>query len=135
MTIKATVYRIECATTGDGMHRTARTSIESCDSFCAEPRAHPLPTDDTKLHDQLVERELANTWCLYDDAHVYSFGFADLGQLRNWLYKDEWLLWLHNNGFILAICESEDVMCGNTQAMFIKANEYQKVSIKEFFNL
>lgn len=127
---KATVYRIETRD-GTGMYGSGGIRMAAGEEAYSDSR-HPGPEDDGKLRKATKERGGGK---VYFDYSPFHFGFADIGQLRNWVYEDKWLVALHDSGHVLAIIESEDVMIGHTQAIFIRPEEYQKVSILEYFNL
>lgn len=127
---RATVYRIETKN-GTGMCGSGGI-YNAAGSDAYSPTRHPGPHEDDKLHEATRDRMNGR---MYFDYQPYHFGFASIDQLRNWVYKDEWLVSLHNDGHVLAVIESEDVIAGYTQAVFIRPEEYQKVSILEYFNL
>lgn len=121
------VYRIENQA-GEGMY-AADHCIYQCPSY-EDFGNHKGPQSDNRLLDEL---RLKN-WS-YDIPQHFSFGFSSVEQMRTWLFEDVWLLWLADNGFILAIIETDDVIAGDTQCIFIKPETYQKVDIKKFFKL
>lgn len=116
-----TVYRIEDSE-GRGMYyyRNTRNPISY------EPARHPVPGCDSLL--------MASGFPLYGSQHL-NYGFISIEQLRSWIYRDEWLLGLHELGYVLAVIESDEVYVGNTQAVFLRPEVYTKHSILEYFNL
>jgi hypothetical protein len=129
---KRVVYRIETVENARGMYRGGGggMGLYSCPAYNQSER-HPAPEDDTKLRNTLLANGLLGRW----DYGNYVFGFGSIDQLRGWLYDDAILAWLHDKGFILAICEVDKALLGNTQCMFVKPETYEKKSIKEFFKL
>lgn len=127
--MKTTVYRIETKD-GTGMYGSGGCREAG---FGYDNSRHPSPEDDALLSKLLEEKSGNAAWCF--SFSPYHFGFATIEQLRNWIYRDEWLLELHNSGHVLAIIESEEVFAGYTQAIFIRPETYQTLDIKEYFNL
>lgn len=130
--MRTTVYRIE-----HGVHKSGL--YDSCGGkglygvLCdldeptyGDDRRHPLPEDDSLLVLVLGDRKVRG---------VMHFGFGSVDQLRNWLYKDSWLLGLHDAGYVLAIVEADEAFVGSTQAVFVRPESYPTVSIKDYFNL
>lgn len=128
--MKTTVYRIEDSLTKCGMYGSG--GCREAD-FGYEHNHHPAPEEDTLLASRLEAATGESAWSFSYGA--YHFGFASLDQLRNWIYRDKWLLALHESGHVLAIIESEEVFAGYTQVVFKRPETYQTVSIKEFFEL
>jgi hypothetical protein len=127
--VAATVYRIETKD-GQGMYGSGGFRRAAGEAAYDGSR-HPGPGEDGKM--RKVTEKRRDTY--YFDYSPFHFGFISVEQLRNWIYKDEWLLSLHESGHVLAIVRSEDVIEGFTQAIFVRPEKYQKVSIKEYFNL
>lgn len=155
-----TVIRIENAK-GEGMynaggenggpHGTA-PNLFHCPGYHNDEAHHPRPEDDSEMRREMIKRGLFDPNNYRDnpfaqmllgmvgftnDAEKYSYGFSNIEQARHWLYKDEWLHYLDTHGFKVAIIKlpKGSVVHGSTQAMFIKPESYEKVSIKEFFKL
>lgn len=134
MSQATTVYRIEHAETKAGMYRLAGVDlyqIMTSYGWDGDQDRHPSPESDSVLMQSGIP---GNTWGLGEISHL-RFGFASVDQLRSWLYKDEWLLGLHNHGYVLAIIETEEAYIGSTQAVFLRPEVYETVSIKEYFKL
>lgn len=137
-----TIYRIEHKESGIGIYRHQGVNFRDLDSSNYYDR-HPAPLDDSKLSLKLWQKGFVlpedeeRYERLDETVKVYSFGFSSKRQLRSWIYDDSVLLHLHNNNFILAVCQCKpsQVIIGNSQAMFIRPEVYEKLSIKEFFNL
>ncbi len=56
----------------------------------------------------------------YTSQSPYIFGFATLEQLKFWIYKEEWVTQLEENGFVISRLEAsstEYVTHGRTQAI------------------
>lgn len=132
--MKITVYRIEHAESTGGMYVGGRGLYDIAgsagDDIYNNPR-HPLPNEDSVLMASGIPR---NAWGIKDLQRLH-FGFASVEQLRNWLYKDQWLVGLHDAGYVLAIIETEEAYIGSTQAVFLRPDVYEKVSIKDYFKL
>ena len=77
---------------------------------------HPMPFQDSRLVDACEGIGL-DAGCLPSD---YRFGFRSIQQMRQWLYQDHWLQYLHDNGFHLSeYSVAEDhYAIGHTQAVF-----------------
>ena len=131
-----TVFRIQHKDTGKGMYRhTGRCLASICSSsYDVEYDRHPTPWEDSKLTDSILEKYDSVGSVIYNES-PYLYGFISVDQLRSWLYRDEWLLGLHNEGYILIVVETDDVYTGNSQAVFTAPNGYVTHSIKEYFNL
>jgi hypothetical protein len=81
--------------------------------------------------------EMAAVGVYSENMSDYYFGFSSIDQLRSWIYKDDWLVGLHDIGMLLAvyICEDEDVLVGNTQAIFKGNVSKTQHSILEYFSI
>lgn len=127
------VYRIEDEE-GVGMYWSKKITAYTDDDY-------PVPIDEGK-HPPPYRDSLINTqWSLMTllEQKEYIFGFSSLGQLRNWIYNNDWLMNLHAKGFVISVFEidEEDVIKGYTQALFIRSKSISCCSydIKEFFGL
>lgn len=130
--VKQTVYRIERDKSKEGMY----TCITGKDWYSitngAQTDRHPTPWEDSLLRANII----AAGYSMTDIACEMHYGFISIEQLRTWIYKDEWLKGLSDNGFILAEYRSEEVFVGNTQAIFYRGpRRHRKHNIKKYFNL
>jgi len=73
---------------------------------------HPTPSSD---------RLLARPWYELEDKSQYFFGFKSLEQMRQWIYKEHVLRGLQEDGFRIAIYQTEDYYIGDTQMIFRKS--------------
>lgn len=132
-------YRIENRF-GEGMYRATKTNnLEVCWFYEWEDDAdiHLIPSADSKLWDNL---KYIKDWELR-----FKFAFSSLEQLRNWLYEDKFLIYLHDNGFFLTIYQFNDdekykTFDGYRQSVipYIKKKEFLNrtlYSIKDFFKI
>jgi hypothetical protein len=135
-----TFYRIEHKETGAGMYHQGNNGTPNFYDILRETESnlfddhHPSPYNDSKLLDSFEAKGVAADEVVYVGSK-YSYGFCSVEQLRSWVYNDEWLRKLDESEYVLAVVESDDYFEGNTQGIFVKPEEYKKVSIKEFFNL
>lgn len=131
-----TIYRIE-AITGEGMYRCRSALVsfkDACDIMPIDEAKHPTPRNDSLL---IMNMEASGLDTNSEDVYEYRFGFSSLEQLRNWIYRDSWLIGLHDIGLVITeyCCEDKDVLVGHTQAIF-KGSLYRKsYSIKKYFYL
>ena len=82
---------------------------------------HVKPIDDIKLWEALGE--YADSDFEEDIEQVlqeFKFGFADILQMREWVYRDDWIKRLHECGLVLVEyeCEDWDVLEGYYQIVF-----------------
>lgn len=138
--IMKTIYRIEHKDTSLGMYMEESIDVGAYLGDTVGTDRHPCPCQDSKLSNKLYAKDMmcGDEWGeRLTNASSYNFGFSSKRQLRSWLYDDKLLMFLHNNNFILAVCQCKpsQVIIGNSQAMFIRPEVYEKLSIKEFFNL
>lgn len=85
-----------------------------------DARKHPSPYKDTLLVNDFESRYIDGGLADFTIPRNYKFGFSSMGQLRAWLYDDEWLEDLHIQGYTLSIYEIERnaVAIGYSQVMF-----------------
>lgn len=130
-----TIYRIEDKE-GYGMYRSGR-NLEYF--FTSDRERHPQPHNDSLLCQEfsIYSNLYFNSDGVPTEESEYYFGFGSIQQLRNWIYKDDWLVELHNIGFMISeyTCEDNNAHVGYTQAVFINEVEYKQYSILEYFNL
>lgn len=90
---------------------------------------HPTPYEDDLFY---------RGWSNCENRESYLFGFTSIEQLRNWFYRDDWLILASRN---FKLCEfaadPEFTIIGYTQAAFdgrkgVCVGEY---NIIEYFNL
>lgn len=129
--MSTTIYRIETPE-GAGMYcsRVSNITNEMQDMF-----KHPMPDEDDLLVFALKDKSENGSYILWSKLEHYYFGFSSVEQLRRWIYQDEWLRILHDDGLVITVIESNDVLLGHTQAMFSGRVSEQQHSILEFFNL
>lgn len=101
------VYRVENKH-GEGMY-TGRRSIHECPGFDHDVYNHPAPSS----------RMLSHSFS------GYLFGFESLEAARKWLYEDEWLIWLDDQGYMISVYQIND------DYQIYKENSQQLV----FFNI
>lgn len=148
------VFRIENKHNGDGMYNCKPyPSLFDCPFYKAtyvgqskpDDKLHPRPEDDSMLRAKMI---LAGLYApdfmalIFGNAFTpasqrYVYGFTGIDQMRVWLHDDRILHWLDTHDFVVAECEvnSDSVLTGYSQAMFIKPHEYKTHTIKSFFNL
>ena len=129
-----TIYRIESAK-GIGLYNFFKADY-FVHSVLVDRHRHPSPSDDSLLVANV--RKASN--CNYFDIEAFMrFGFCSVEQLRSWIYKDEWLVKLHEYGLKISEYKlySEHVHEGNTQAIFDSRQvlHKQQWSIIEYFRL
>lgn len=80
-------------------------------SYDLDANIHPCPDDDDILKNILVGQDISE----------YSFGFSSAKQMRNWMYKDKWLIALEKHGMFISkyIVDSQYVILGEKQCMFL----------------
>lgn len=103
-----TIYRvhdINCFNSGMYCSGTSRAMFKL-------QGAHPSPVDDG----------LFPSPDLIED---YLFGFADMVQLRNWIYKTKWLRRLHKEGYCVSEVISDHVISTSRQAAFHKYSPFE----------
>jgi hypothetical protein len=137
------VYRIE-APDGSGIYRGSMSCSNPVTDF-SESR-HPLPHSDSGLVNNINAKRAddedddpgwsQSSWIENND---YIFGFANTEQLRNWVFKDEWLQQFQQRGFRLTVfdIDSNDVLVGHTQAIFQRAKAKQEsyFEVADFFEI
>lgn len=129
------VFRIQ-NNNGEGIYvNSSGIDIYSCPSY-DDDKKHPKPEDDKLLRASLSANGFLRCGNMFHVEH-YSFGFSTIEQLREWFYDDVWLEWMDDNGFHLAeyYVDTGAVMQGDTQCMFVKNNNYDMYSFREYFNL
>lgn len=104
------VYRVACkddVTSGMYANGAALQVINHSDT------CHPAPAEDSKL---------SYTWLRWKGRAC--FGFGTIAQLRRWIYYDEWIRSLHDEGQALYVIEvpDEDFRFGYTQAIYLPDN-------------
>jgi hypothetical protein len=108
--------------------------LASCEIFVGDYDKHPLPQADSLLWNKITTYVSDNKSIDFSD---YYFGFTSPEQLRAWFYNDDWLEWLHNEGYILTEFECDDTpeifMAGHTQAIAIldKITEVKQYSLSD----
>ena len=129
--MSTTIYRIETPE-GEGMYHSGASEVTS---NLHHPYRHPEPDEDDLLAPVLISKSGGSEHIAWYALRNYYFGFSSVEQLRRWIYQDEWLRGLHNDGLVITVIESDDVLLGHTQAMFDGRVSEQQHSILEFFNL
>ena len=85
---------------------------------------HPAPRNDSllvKTYMEFLEASGASTDAAYIEIGGSGYyGFSSLDQMRRWVYQDEWLEQLDEEGFVISKFELEDVIVGNTQAIALR---------------
>lgn len=139
------IYRIEDED-GGGPYRGDNSHLNPFGSTSASDR-HPLPVDDSLLQESIrfrMGRDLSAsdaTWIHWSSflESDFIFGFTSIDQMRNWVYKDEWLYTMDKNGFFLSEFNvpKHHVCVGNTQAVFRRkeATKHRRFTMADFFNL
>lgn len=113
------VLRIEYD--GGGMYRGVTGGNAWVEAECyttggdrVDRQAHPLPFEDSLLRGQPWD-----ALCCDRDDRGGRFGFADLAQLRRWIYRDEWVQRLSDVGCELVEYEAHGkCYVGYTQVVF-----------------
>lgn len=130
-----TVYRIE-NDFGYGMYYAGANAAEEMFEWGRDSAMrHPPPKKDSAFGKSL--RAKYGTFCFEKEISKYKFGFCSKEQLLSWIYKEEWLVSLHNEGFTLSIisCEDGDVIEGSTQCAFNNPVSSVRYSLKSYFKL
>lgn len=138
-----TIFRIEDKA-GQGMYRSDKFGSSQHNPMYGDgydDMKHPLPHNDSLLmsnmriwHAAQGNTEQSQKSCPVVDA--FNFGFASQEQLRNWIYKDEWLVKLDQKFFLtLYAVPDEFVVVGHTQACFIREQVVNKrrYNITDYF--
>lgn len=105
----------------EGMY-SAEGGLLSCPSYSTDCR-HPAPEEDSGLGWDTIEYELG-----FAKPKLY-FGFANLTQLRAWLYSDAWREHLSDYGFVVMVWDLPDV--GRAGAPCMKVGNAQAVATRE----
>jgi hypothetical protein len=136
------IYRIE---NGNGVGFGTKLSGVHCDfrgelsvwsvvlgngcSYDLDANIHPGPNDDDSLIKNLNDRDITK----------YSFAFASAKQMREWLYRDKWLVALEKYGMVVStyIIDSQHVILGDKQCLYLpdKVSYKTEESISEYFGL
>lgn len=148
---KVTVYRIENHKNHRGMYNCQpEKSLFDCPFYSGmqrERKLHPRPEEDTMLRTQLIKLGLYDKWaelggmpdfmCWSDKAEKYIYGFANIDQMKMWLHDHKVVEWLADNGFVVTQFEvkPENVLIGQTQAMFIRPGSHDVKDIREVFGI
>ena len=115
---------------GDWENNISR--LGNCEIFVGDYDKHPLPCYDSLLWNKISVN------LPFEEFSAYHFGFTSLEQLRAWFYNDDWLEWLHNEGYILTEFECDDIpeifMSGHTQAI-AKLDKITEVKQYSLINL
>jgi hypothetical protein len=107
------VLRVE---TLDGIGMYLYAANDGCSYMyeMTEIKNHPCPYEDAAL---------APIWKHLDDSRSWNFGFIDLAQLRNWIYRQSWRDELSNTMKIsIYEVDAKDFHTGDTQCIFKKHN-------------
>lgn len=122
------IIRIEDAK-GRGMYRSYSSAILGLQSHRNGVQLHPAPDEDSLL----VANAKASGFCLGDwrskgDRDKFHYGFKNIEALRRWVYEDEVLRRLHEDGMVLGTYEGF-VIHGHTQSIIL--SETRKVTQRE----
>lgn len=115
-------YRIENEQ-GHGMYRS--DTYLNCTSNMQGMERHPSPYDDMGLAKNCKRRKYmpGATWCKWwrIDPTLFNYGFGNLDQLKNWVYKKEWRTELQKKGFKVSVykCKKAAFAAGDTQAVCV----------------
>ena len=107
-------FRVE-VDDGRGLYSHSAGAHEFIDLYQMNSR-HPAPTDDEKLR-QFYKDHIS--WTTGDSTEQYYFGFANMEQLRRWVYTS--LQELKDIGFAISIYQTDDYCVGDTQMVFRKS--------------
>lgn len=131
-----TVYRIE-DDFGTGMYIAGASAGSEMQECCTDNSSmrHPLPKDDSAFVKSFTEKY--GTFCFDKEISKYKFGFCSKEQLLSWIYKEEWLVSLHNDGFTLSVysCADDNIIEGSTQCAFNNSVGSVRHSLKSYFKL
>jgi hypothetical protein len=128
--MKQIVYRVERKDNRRGIY-SGMGGLYEISSYSTDSR-HPEPERDSLL----IASITAAGHRAYTKIETLHYGFVSIDQLRSWLYDDEWLKELSENGFILAEYKSEEVYVGNTQLIFLRGERRHHVhNIMKYFQL
>lgn len=128
------VIRFEDST-GKGMYFATDYAHE----VLTEHVKHPSPDNDDLLWEGLEVHRYANDERCSTEGYMtnFYFGFEDKKQCRRWVFRDEWLIGLHERDILISeyFCNPDDVVVGHTQAVFC-SHDYKKThSILDFFKI
>lgn len=135
------VLRLEVKDTGVGLYASGIEVVEELQDSIK----HPAPQDDEllwwTLGNYYVEFDGENVGEVYDAAeknlHEWYFCFDSIAVVRSWIYRNDWLMTLHNNGIVLSeyICFDSDVITGHTQSILRRYEKKFSYSIPSYFGL
>lgn len=98
-------------------------------SYDLDANLHPAPDNDEILMKNLKERDITE----------YTFAFSSAQQMRNWLYRDKWLISLEKFGMVINKCiiDSDYVILGEKQCIYLKDKVTYKAEekITEYFGI
>lgn len=98
-------------------------------SYDLDAKIHPGPNDDDSLMKNLNGRDIA----------LYSFAFSSAKQMRDWLYRDKWLLSLEKYGMMVStyVIDDEHVILGDKQCLYLpdKVSYKTEENISDYFGL
>ena len=103
----------------EGMY-SSEDGILGCPSYSTDCQ-HPVPEEDSGLDWDTIEYELG-----FAKNKLY-FGFANLTQLKAWLYRDVWREYLSDYGFVVMVWSLPDdsefptMRVGNAQAVAVQS--------------
>ena len=108
-------------------------------SMTVDSQRHPTPSKDSSLVYDFATHFNPDGYTDFYVPDHYRFGFSSMSQLRSWIYDDDWMIDLHDNGYHLSIYELERsaVAIGYSQAMCNKdkAILLRTQSILKAFNI
>lgn len=135
------VLRLEVAGSGVGLYASGLDIVKELQ----DSMKHPAPEADEllwwTLGNYYVDFDGENVAAVYDAAeinlHKWWFCFDSISVVRSWIYRNEWLIELHNNGIVLSeyICFDSDVITGHTQSILKSYEKKFSYSILEYFNI
>lgn len=116
------IWRIEDEN-GEGMYRGSRTIEEVDDMTSWSSSRHPCPHFDDGLGWNDIDCDERDAW---------KFGFATLGQMRQWVYKAKWRKGLDEIGFSLVCYRVPDKFGrrSNFQAIF-HSEHAERVEVRQ----
>lgn len=98
-------------------------------SYDLDAKVHPCPDDDVGLMKSLNGQDISK----------FLFAFSSAKQMREWLYRDKWLVSLEKYGMLVSsyVIDSEHVILGDKQCLYLPDKVTYKIqeTISDYFGL
>ena len=113
------IYRVQHKRWLWGMYSGGNAAAQR---MCEAAR-HPEPENDGALMRDFMDKHGFDAKSS-GVPHCYKYGFKDLAQMRSWVYHQEIREQLHELGYHIAVIDAEDVVSGDTQAVYNTARNW-----------